>query len=86
MTKYMKWGLISRFIAVIGFVMIMGSRWWDPIASSRYSLWVLGLGFVLSFVGIFAGKGMFFFRKRYRRIEIEELERRKIGAPDQSSD
>ena len=77
MTRYLKWGLITRIAALAGFLVAIVSQWWPPVASSRYSTVLLMLGFLVAFIGVFAGRGMFFFKKIYVRLETEELERKK---------
>lgn len=77
MTRYMKWGIITRAVAFLGFAVSMASQWLEPLASSKYATACLFLGFIVAFIGVLAGRGMFFFKETYAQLEREELDQKK---------
>jgi hypothetical protein len=77
MTRFLKWSIWTQILKLIGFIVVMGSQWIEPLASSQYSTMLLIVGFLLTFIGASAGSGWFFFRKTYELLEAEELERIK---------
>ena len=77
MTRYLKWGIWTRVLALGGFIVVMCSQWIEPLASSQYSTMLLVVGFLLTFIGVSAATGKFISRKTYALFEAEELERIK---------
>lgn len=77
MTRYLKWGIWTRILALVGFIFVMCSQWIEPLASSQYSSMLLVVGFLLTFIGVSAATGKFIFRKTYASLAAEELERIK---------
>jgi hypothetical protein len=72
MDFYTRWLIRSRLLAFIGAVLALGSTALPELSTNKYSLLLLLIGFLLLFIGILDGFGMFQKKKIQQAVRDRE--------------
>jgi uncharacterized membrane protein YccC len=73
-----KHALLQRFVALIGVVVAIASNWIQLPSIEDNRGWILLLGFVLAFIGVFSGRGYGPWGRHLKKLHDNER-RAEIG-------